>query len=340
MVEKLIKINCSSSIIKDKVTVNGHVWRHWTVSLEASQVNLSEHIEHVEYVLHESFRSPPIVCKEPPYEIQREGWGEFDLGVSLHLKDPVVPSPQTFSFDLNFKRSNYSKLKKVTLGTDTEYKQEEDVLDSEFDEEDLHRRHIPSKRKNSNGNKKPKMVYKRSRTASSSSSSSVTSLIVTTTPADNNNKDLQQNQQQPQLKPALYPQKIQKQLHRKPHLHPHKQNAACRSLPHYILNRENDLNLVLESETIDLEELKALLEALDDCNLRQVYAIMLKYDTSKMAIKETDDGYYLIDINSASADLINELWEFVIDVEIKKCREGSTLSENINQQHQQHRSYL
>ncbi|KAI8643821.1 yeats family-domain-containing protein [Parasitella parasitica] len=317
-------------MIKDKVTVNGHVWRCWTVNLEASHVNLSEHIKHVEYMLHESFRSPPIVCNEPPYQIQREGWGEFDLRISLHLKDPLVPSPQTFLFDLNFQKPKYSKFKKVVLGTDTEYKQE----DSEFDEEDLHRRHSPNKRRNANSGKNSKMIYKRQR-----SSSSVTSLIVKATPADNNNKDLQQNQQQPQAKRILHPQKKQEQ-HRQPHLHQHKQNAACRSSPHYILNQGNDLNLVLESKTIDLAELKALLEALDEYNLRKVYTIMMKYDTSAMDIKETNDGYYLIDINSASADLINKLWEFVIDVEIEKCREGSTLSENINQQHQQHTSYL
>lgn len=45
------------------------------------------------------------------------------------------------------------------------------------------------------------------------------------------------------------------------------------------------------------------------------------------------DGYYMIDIACACSDLVNKLWEFVIDVEIEKCKEGSTLSEGAKKQH-------
>lgn len=45
------------------------------------------------------------------------------------------------------------------------------------------------------------------------------------------------------------------------------------------------------------------------------------------------DGYYMIDITCACSDLVNELWEFVIDVEIDKCKERSTLSEGVKEQY-------
>lgn len=60
MFEKQIKINCSWIPSEGKSTTNGHAWRLWTINLEASKVDLSEYIDHVEYILHESFGSPPI----------------------------------------------------------------------------------------------------------------------------------------------------------------------------------------------------------------------------------------------------------------------------------------
>lgn len=41
-----------------------------------------------------------------------------------------------------------------------------------------------------------------------------------------------------------------------------------------------------------MQELKALLEALDDTHLRQAFQIMKKYDTSKMNIQTTDSKYH------------------------------------------------
>ncbi|KAG1076818.1 hypothetical protein G6F42_025266 [Rhizopus arrhizus] len=226
------------------------------------------------------------------------------------------------------------------LGSDAEYKQEEQDEDymidfvTDRDRQARARRRRPTvkyeqqqQQQQGPSSKKPKKVFKRQRTvnsasssSSSPSSSSATSLV--TPPADNNNKDLQQHQHQHQ--DVVQQESIQS-----------KQTSVCRS-PHYILDPANDLSLVLDAETIDLAELKALLEALDDTHLRQAYGIMKKYDTSKMKIQTTDDGYYLIDINTACSDLINELWEFVIDVEIEKCKESSTLSEHQHEQQQQH----
>ncbi|GAN01398.1 hypothetical protein MAM1_0007d00831 [Mucor ambiguus] len=343
MMEKRIKINCSSSIIKGKFTNNGDQWRAWTVTLEVPSVDLSEHIDHVEYVLHASFGSPPIVCREPPYQLQREGWGEFDLLIELHFKDPQVPTPQRYVFDLNFRRSKYANWRKIILGSDAEYKQEDFMIDLVLEQDrqararpnpSCRRRPTPKRqqlKEKSNG-KKSKKVFQRQRTISSASSfspaslsstssfSSVTSLI--TPPADSNNKDLQQQQQQQQQQSPQHPNVALQQ-----DTNQNKQSCVCRS-PHYILDPANDLSHVVDTETIDLAELKVLLEALNDTRLRQAFGIMRKYDTSKMSIQTTDDGYYLIDINTAFPDLINELWEFVIDVEIEKCKESSTLSEH------------
>ncbi|KAK4511593.1 oligosaccharyl transferase stt3 subunit [Mucor velutinosus] len=339
MMEKRIKINCSSNIIKGKFTNNGDQWRAWTVTLEVPKVDLSEHIDHVEYVLHASFGSPPTVCTEPPYQLQREGWGEFDLLIHIFFKDPQVPSPQRYVFDLNFKRSKYASWRKIILGSDAEYKQEDFMIDLVLEQDRQARARASPRRRptpkhqqqqEESSGKKTKHVFKRQRTISSTSSfsptsspsaSSVTSLI--TPPADSNNKDLQQQQQQEPQHPDVVVQQDPSQNKQK----------SVGIPPHYILDPANDLSLVLDTETIDLAEFKVLLEALDDMHLRQVFRIMKKYDTSTMDIKTSDDGYYLIDFSTACPDLINELWEFVIDVEIEKCKESSTVSGH--QQHEQ-----
>ncbi|KAF1795966.1 yeats family-domain-containing protein [Mucor lusitanicus] len=261
MMEKRIKINCSSNIIKGRFTNNGDQWRAWTVTLEVPNVDMSEHIDHVEYVLHASFGLPPIVCTDPPYQLQKEGWGEFDLVIHVYMKDPQI------------------------LGSDVEYKQQDFVIDLES-EQDLQARARASPRRRrptpklqelqqASGSKKSEKAFQRQGTTSSSSSfspasspsttsspSSVTSLI--TPPADSNNKDLQQ-QQMPQHSNVVVQQDPSQD----------KQMRVCRS-PHYILDPANDLSLVVDIETIDMQELKALLEALDDTHLRQAFQIMKK----------------------------------------------------------------
>ncbi|KAL9555986.1 hypothetical protein MBANPS3_002100 [Mucor bainieri] len=364
--EKRLKISCVSSIIKGKFTKNGDQWRTWTVTLEVPKVDLGEHIDHVEYVLHASFGLPPIVCKEPPYQLQKEGWGEFDLVILLHFKDPPqVPSPQRFVFDLNFRRMKYANWRKIILGSDAEHTQENVAIDLVVERDrEARARSSPRLRRSTpkqqqleeeaSSGKQSKKVFQRQTTGSSTSSfspastsstssfSSVTSLI--TPPADSNNKDLQphQQQQQPQPQPQEQQQQQQQQKpqhsdvvkHQDPIQDQQQQVSVCRS-PHYILDPTNNLSLVVEQEEIDLAELKVLLEALNDTHLRQALRIMKKYDTSKMSIQTTDDGYYLIDMNTACSDLINELWKFVIDVEIEKCKESSTLSQHQHQHEQQ-----
>ncbi|CAO3647468.1 unnamed protein product [Mucor fragilis] len=356
--EKRIKISCSSNLIRGRFTNNGDQWRAWTVTLEVPKVDLSEHIDRVEYELHASFGSPPVVCTEPPYQLQREGWGEFDLLIHVFFKDPQVLSPQHYVFDLNFKRSKYTSWRKIILGTDAEYNQEDFMIDLVLEQDRQARaprsprlrRPTPKRQQQQeeSSGKKSRKVFKQQGTISSNSSfspassptstsaSSVTSLI--TPPADSNNKDLQhqQHQQQQQQQQRLqHPDVvIQEQQQQQQDSSQHKQMSVCRS-PHYILDPANDLNPVLDTETVDLAELKALLEALDDTHLRQALRIMKKYDTSKMSIQTTDDGYYLIDFNTVCSDLINELWEFVIDVEIEKCKESSTLSQHQQHEHQQ-----
>jgi transcription initiation factor IIF auxiliary subunit len=67
MIEKQIRVSCSNSINKLKSTVTGKVWRSWRIQIRSIDRDIKSalgvYIDHVEYVLHESFETPRI-CKK------------------------------------------------------------------------------------------------------------------------------------------------------------------------------------------------------------------------------------------------------------------------------------
>ncbi|KAI8087637.1 yeats family-domain-containing protein [Gilbertella persicaria] len=102
-----IRIFCNNKIIRN-MAEDGLIMRSWKVYLKSmdSYYALSDYIDHVEYLLHPSFKTPHIVCTQEPYIIEQEGWGEFDLTIRLHFKDPSLSS-QTIVFDLHFRKPKY-----------------------------------------------------------------------------------------------------------------------------------------------------------------------------------------------------------------------------------------
>lgn len=60
MIEKAIKISCTSTILKPESS-DGVIWRQWRLQINPIQhASLSSYIDHVEYFLHESFETPHI----------------------------------------------------------------------------------------------------------------------------------------------------------------------------------------------------------------------------------------------------------------------------------------
>ncbi|KAM3581784.1 transcription factor TFIIF complex subunit Tfg3 [Umbelopsis sp. WA50703] len=75
---------------------------------------LSTIIDHVEYILHESFENPRIVRAKEPFMLQEKGWGAFDLRIIFHFIDNMV-APQLVWFDLNFAQESYFKVETLTF---------------------------------------------------------------------------------------------------------------------------------------------------------------------------------------------------------------------------------
>merc|ERR1712216_207997 len=58
----------------------------WTVYLrEPTNGDLSHVISKVVFNLHPSFKEPVRTLEKPPYEVTETGWGEFEIGITVHF---------------------------------------------------------------------------------------------------------------------------------------------------------------------------------------------------------------------------------------------------------------
>jgi len=55
------------------------------------------------------------VIKRPPFKVEEEGWGEFDLGVTLHYVERE--GSKELTHDLNFQEAKYESPHKLVLPT-------------------------------------------------------------------------------------------------------------------------------------------------------------------------------------------------------------------------------
>ncbi|ORY97176.1 yeats family-domain-containing protein [Syncephalastrum racemosum] len=108
-----IRISCESSIVKGEKSPEGHQIRRWRISITAvhngneQRTLLSRLLDHVEYILHPTFKNPRRVVKEEPYILEEKGWGEFDMRIVLYFIDGLA-NTEVVLFDLHFMIPTYS----------------------------------------------------------------------------------------------------------------------------------------------------------------------------------------------------------------------------------------
>jgi YEATS domain-containing protein 4 len=74
---------CSFWLGKKAVEYHSH---KWTVYVrEPSGGDLSHIISKVVFNLHPSFAEPVRTLDKPPYEVTETGWGEFEIGITIHF---------------------------------------------------------------------------------------------------------------------------------------------------------------------------------------------------------------------------------------------------------------
>lgn len=111
-VERTIRVTTTQRILDDKPpAAEGFPIRKWSIRISVlgatdGQEYKASVFDRVTYKLHPTFQNPNRVLKKPPFLIEEEGWGEFDLAIVLHFADKG--GEVTLSHDLNFKQPEYT----------------------------------------------------------------------------------------------------------------------------------------------------------------------------------------------------------------------------------------
>ena len=62
----------------------------WTVYFRGHDgEDVTHAVKRVVFALHPSFKEAVRVLEHPPFEVTETGWGEFEIGITVHWKDDV-----------------------------------------------------------------------------------------------------------------------------------------------------------------------------------------------------------------------------------------------------------
>lgn len=64
-------------------------------------------IQSVTFTLHPTFSTPVVVVSSPPFELARRGWGTFEIGIDVLLKNGKLLKT---SHNLSFNQSKTEKI--------------------------------------------------------------------------------------------------------------------------------------------------------------------------------------------------------------------------------------
>ncbi|CDK28276.1 unnamed protein product [Kuraishia capsulata CBS 1993] len=109
-VKRTIRITTIQRVLKDVAPVQeGFPMRKWSIQISMLNSDGKEVpatiFDKVTYHLHPTFAQPVRAIKKPPFKIEEEGWGEFDLSIALTLVDRA--GERKVAHDLNFLKEKY-----------------------------------------------------------------------------------------------------------------------------------------------------------------------------------------------------------------------------------------
>ncbi|TIA75003.1 transcription factor TFIIF complex subunit [Aureobasidium pullulans] len=119
-IKRQIKLVTEQHVLPDVPSeVEGFPMREWSIEIYVVGPNDEQLpatcFEKVTYRLHESFgKRATQHLKNPPFRIQEQGWGEFDMSIVLQpFSQPK--GEQTVFHDLNFQQERYESLQQFTF---------------------------------------------------------------------------------------------------------------------------------------------------------------------------------------------------------------------------------
>ncbi|KAL4904852.1 hypothetical protein BDW74DRAFT_153626 [Aspergillus multicolor] len=116
-VKRSVKLVTEQHVINKDSGVEGFPLRSWSIEVylinEHGEQVPANIFDKVTYSLHPSFGNRAVqVFKNPPFRIQEEGWGEFDMSIGLTAADN---KEHTIGHDLNFASSRYESKHVITF---------------------------------------------------------------------------------------------------------------------------------------------------------------------------------------------------------------------------------
>jgi len=109
-IERTIKLVTQSQILIDLPPAGeGFPMRKWSIKIVAVGPDGSDvpatFVDKVTYKLHPSFEKPTRNFKKPPFKLEEQGWGEFDMLVTLHFAEKG--GSKDLAHDLHFQSAKY-----------------------------------------------------------------------------------------------------------------------------------------------------------------------------------------------------------------------------------------
>ncbi|GMF06511.1 hypothetical protein B5S31_g5006 [[Candida] boidinii] len=109
-VKRTIRVTTTQHILKDVAPVQeGFPMRQWSIQItllnESGKELPATIFEKVTYHLHPTFANPVRTFKKLPFKIEEQGWGGFDMTISLTLLEKG--GERKIQHDLNFNKEKY-----------------------------------------------------------------------------------------------------------------------------------------------------------------------------------------------------------------------------------------
>lgn len=118
-IKRTIRITTRQNILEDLPPAQeGFPMRKWSIEVHALGPDGEElpavMFDKCTYKLHPTFVNPTRVVKTPPFRIEEQGWGEFDLSVTLHT---IGGGDSVLAYDLNFSQNVYTVDHEISFPT-------------------------------------------------------------------------------------------------------------------------------------------------------------------------------------------------------------------------------
>lgn len=86
--------------------------RQWSIQImmldQAGNEIPANIVDRVTYTLHPTFANPTRTLKTQPFKVEEQGWGEFDIPISIHIVGLTgKQGERKFNHDLNFLQERY-----------------------------------------------------------------------------------------------------------------------------------------------------------------------------------------------------------------------------------------